>query len=556
MDQILDILSIVIECALLVILVVMLIKSFSKDGGEDNEDTQQAVKDGFNTFGRELREEISGSVQTNVRNLGDSISALQKSLGERQDEKLAAMDERLNRSLENMNTLLSEKQTESANTVKSLLDSMENRLKTLEANNEQKLEAIRKTVDDKLREIQDTVNMKLQSALDDKMKNLGQMLSDNQKRTGDSQNQLIGEMDKKLTGRLGDMSKTIADRQEQSGKAVGNTLDRLEKRFGTFESNTVQKLEEMRTSVNRSLADIQQGNQKKLDEIQNTVNKKLDEHLRESFKMVSERLEKVYNGLGEMQALASGVGDLKKVLSGVKSRGILGEIQLAGILEDILSPDQYEREVPTIPDSRERVEFAVKLPGQTDDKPILLPIDSKFPGDTYGALQDAYESGERERIDAAKKTLVNVIMKCAKDIEEKYIKAPYTTNFGIMFLPFEGLYAEVVNTPGLVEALQKKHHVNVTGPSTMAAMLNSLQMGFRTLALQKRSGEVWKILGEVKAEFGTFEEALQKAQKHIRQVDDDLDKLIGTRTRQLNRKLDKIDTLEEFGAQELLPAKQ
>ena len=248
----------------------------------------------------------------------------------------------------------------------------------------------------------------------------------------------------------------------------------------------------------------------------------------------------MYESLGEMQSIASGVGDLKKVLSNVKTRGILGEIQLGSILEEILAPELYETEVATVPNSREHVEYAVKLPGAADGTSIYLPIDSKFPGDTYAALQEAYESGDKERVDAAKKTLVAVIKKCAGDIRSKYVSPPHTTNFGIMFLPFEGLYAEAVNL-GLVETLQREYSVSITGPSTMAAMLNSLQMGFRTLAIQKRSNEVWEILGSVKKEFGSFSEALEKTQKHIRQVDDDLEKLIGTRTRQINRSLSKVE---------------
>jgi DNA recombination protein RmuC len=296
----------------------------------------------------------------------------------------------------------------------------------------------------------------------------------------------------------------------------------------------------MRLTMMRQLTSIQEENQKKLDVIQNTVNEKLETQLQKSFKLVSERLEKGYESLGEMQSIASGVGDLKKVLSNVKTRGILGEIQLGSILEEILAPELYETEVATVPNSREHVEYAVKLPGAADGTSIYLPIDSKFPGDTYAALQEAYESGDKERVDAAKKTLVAVIKKCAGDIRSKYVSPPHTTNFGIMFLPFEGLYAEAVNL-GLVETLQREYSVSITGPSTMAAMLNSLQMGFRTLAIQKRSNEVWEILGSVKKEFGNFSDALEKTQKHIRQVDDDLEKLIGTRTRQINRSLSKVE---------------
>lgn len=348
------------------------------------------------------------------------------------------------------------------------------------------------------------------------------------------------EMTTELNGGMQTFSRLLTDNQNQASEAQLRQLTNLENRFKTLESTNNEKLESMRLTMMRQLTSIQDENQKKLDMIQNTVNEKLETQLQKSFKLVSERLEKVYESLGEMQSIASGVGDLKKVLSNVKTRGILGEIQLGSILEEILAPELYETEVATVPNSREHVEYAVKLPGAADGTSIYLPIDSKFPGDTYAALQEAYESGDKERVDAAKKTLVAVIKKCAGDIRSKYVSPPHTTNFGIMFLPFEGLYAEAVNL-GLVETLQREYSVSITGPSTMAAMLNSLQMGFRTLAIQKRSNEVWEILGSVKKEFGNFSDALEKTQKHIRQVDDDLEKLIGTRTRQINRSLSKVE---------------
>ena len=292
-----------------------------------------------------------------------------------------------------------------------------------------------------------------------------------------------------------------------------------------------------------------------LDEIRGTVDEKLsktlEDNLSRSFQRVSKQLEDVYKGLGEMQSLASGVGDLKKVLSNVKTRGILGEIQLGAILQEILSPEQYETEIPTIPGSREHVEFAIRLPGD-GERCVYLPIDSKFPGDTFAALQDAYETGSRERIDAAKKQLEQVIRGCAKDIHDKYIEPPYTTNFAILFLPFEGLYAEVVNSAGLVERLQREYHINVAGPSTMAAILNALQMGFQTLAIQKRSDEVWRILGAVKTEFDKFSEVLQKAQKSLQGAEKHLDTLIGTRSSAIQRKLRDVERLEETQATRLL----
>ncbi|MBQ8107697.1 MAG: DNA recombination protein RmuC [Ruminococcus sp.] len=354
------------------------------------------------------------------------------------------------------------------------------------------------------------------------MKNLGDILSANQANT----QQL-------MSARLEDMTKSIDSRMKD-----------LEGRFKTLEQNNEQKLEAMRTTMSRQLSGIQEDNNKKLEAIQTTVNEKLDSKMNESFKLVSERLEAVYKGLGEMQTIATGVGDLKKVLSNVKSRGILGEIQLGAILSEILAPEQYDTDIAVVPRSSNRVEFAIKLPGGDEGSSVYLPIDSKFPGDTYAALQDAYDSGSAEAVAEAKKHLGEVIRKCARDIHDKYISPPYTTNFGIMFLPFEGLYAEVVSS-GLVEVLQRDYSISVAGPSTMAALLNSLQMGFKTLAIQKRSNEVWEILGAVKTEFSTFAKVLEETQKHVRKVDDDLEKLVGVRTRQINRKLSKVEALPE-----------
>ncbi len=340
---------------------------------------------------------------------------------------------------------------------------------------------------------------------------------------------------------LGDM---LASGQKSSGEAMNNQLSQLETRLRTLEANNEMKLDAMRSTIAKHLTGIQEENNKKLSEIQTAVNEKLESKMTESFRLVSERLEQVYKGLGEMQSVAAGVGDLKKVLSNVKNRGILGEIQLGAILSDILAPEQYDTDVAVIPGSANRVEFAVKLPGNSESGHIYLPIDSKFPGDTYSALQDAVSTGDPKAVAAARKELETALKKCAKDIRDKYVQPPYTTGFGIMFLPFEGLYAEAAGS-GIMETLQKDFSVMICGPSTMAAMLNSLQMGFRTLAIQKKSSQVWEILGAVKSEFSTFSKALEETQKHIKKVDDDLEKLVGVRTRQINRRLSAIENESE-----------
>jgi len=292
-----------------------------------------------------------------------------------------------------------------------------------------------------------------------------------------------------------------------------------------------------------------QSTEERLDKMRETVDEKLQKTLEsrigKSFEAVSQQLLAVQKGLGEMQSLATGVGDLKRVLSNVKTRGVLGEYQLAAILENILAPDQYESNVAVRTSGGERVEFVVKLPGSQAGEPVYLPIDAKFPQDAYLRLLDAYDMGDKLVISSCKAELFKAIRKSAQDICQKYINPPMTTDFAVLFLPMESLYAEVVRDPALSQMLQKEFKVVVTGPTTLAAMLNSLQMGFKTLAIQKRSGEVWKVLGEVKTEFGKFGDLIQKAQKKLTDANTDLDHLVGTRTRVIQRKLKDIEAMPE-----------
>ncbi|MBQ3008914.1 MAG: DNA recombination protein RmuC [Oscillospiraceae bacterium] len=321
-------------------------------------------------------------------------------------------------------------------------------------------------------------------------------------------------------------------------KTVTDMTNSLDNRMTRFQLQTTAQMETIRQSMEKRMEDMQNSNEKKLEEMRRTVDEKLqktlDERINRSFKMVNDRLEQVYMSLGEMQKVGAGVDDLKRVLSNVKTRGILGEVQLGAILEEILSPEQYEINIATKKGSADRVEFAVKMPGE-DDTPVYLPIDAKFPLDAYQKLLDAYDTADAVQVQNAVKELRTRIKSFAKDIRAKYIDVPYTTEFAVMFLPVEGLYAEVVRH-GLVEELQKDK-INIAGPTTMAALLNSLQMGFRTLAIQKSSGQVWKVLGEVKTEFGKFEDTLTKAQQRMQQASRELDNLVGTRTRAINRKL-------------------
>ena len=357
-----------------------------------------------------------------------------------------------------------------------------------------------------------------------------------------------------VDGMAGQMAASQAAGQKGQ-EARFATLERtVESRLRTMELSNEQKLGEMRRTLTEGMDAVRAENAKKLDEIRRTVDEQLQDTLQkrvsESFKTVSDQLEQVYKGIGEMQTLAADVGGLKQVLSGVKTRGILGEVQLGAILADILAPEQYATNVATIPGSTARVEFAVRLPG-AGDEPVWLPIDSKFPGDSYAHLLDAQAAGDPQAVADARRALEQVLRAEAKDIRQKYVEPPYTTNFGILFVPFEGLYAEAVNM-GMVERLQHDCQVNLAGPSTMAALLNSLQMGFRTLAIQKRSNEVWQVLGAVKTEFAKFNDGLLKLQERLRQSDQELDKLIGTRTRAINRKLRQVQSLDEAGSAALL----
>ncbi|MDA8172959.1 MAG: DNA recombination protein RmuC [Nitrospiraceae bacterium] len=357
--------------------------------------------------------------------------------------------------------------------------------------------------------------------------------------------QLLNRQLESFSGRLSDLTRSNAEQLERMTTRQGELIQAVE-----------QKMEKAREAVEAGLKAIQADTNLKLEKMRETVDEKLqttlERRLGESFKIVSERLEQVHKGLGEMQNLANDVGDLKKVLSNVKTRGIHGEIQLGSILEQLLAPGQYETNVATKKGSRDNVEFAIKLPGTGNpgissggNGAVYLPVDSKFPLDKYEALVKAYEHGEAEKIEEAGRDLETAIKKCAKDIREKYIDPPGTTDFGIMFLPIEGLYAEVVRRTGLFETLHREYKISITGPTTLSAFLNSLQMGFRTLAIEKRSSEVWEVLGTVKNEFEKFGDVLMKTQTNLSRTSDELEKLVGVRTRQIQRALKTVQQLPD-----------
>lgn len=412
--------------------------------------------------------------------------------------------------------------TEIGDQLNKFTQTFSDQLGNLTKSNEMKLEAIRKTIEDKL--------LNFQSGIDSNNK--------------DSRAELKMNLDA--------FKKELND-------ALKDYRDRLKEQFAEFDSNQKiqnsagsEKLNEIKATLETSVRSLQDSNEKKLEEMRKTVDEKLEKtletRLTQSFNLVSERLETVHKGLGEMQQLAVGVGDLKKVLSNVKTRGILGELQLSNILEQLLAPEQYEINCITKKGTNNRVEFAIKIPQQNQDNKILLmPIDSKFPIEDYYSLLAAYEANDTAAADTAGKSLENAIRKAAKDIHEKYINPPDTTEIGLLFLPVEGLYAEAVRRPALMEFLQKEYQIILTGPTTLSAILSTISFGYRTMALEQRSGEIKKTLGAVKTEFGKFGDVLKKAQEKINKASEDIDELVGARTKKINAKL---RSFEELPAQE------
>lgn len=467
-----------------VLLVILLVKSFGKK--TDNKEITE-LKNQLEVLKQTSSADNSRLMEQSVRQGESAINQIIK-LGEN----------------------LSDSQNRQQSRTSEILDKITVEMKELRRENQQSLEKINGIVTEKM---QKTLDEKLNGAFEIVVQNMAQL------------------------------GKMLSDSQDKQQKITAEKLERLENNFEVIRREINSTLINIRDSNSSSMEKLRSENQASLDKINDTVNEKLqktlDERVAKSFEMVNSRLEEVHKGLGEMKTVAAGVSDLKNVLSNVKTRGTLGEIQLGGILSEILAPEQYGEQVNVNPGNPERVDFAVKLPGKENSECVYLPIDSKFPGDTYANLIDAYNSGDSELLKSRRKLLENEILRCAKSIRDKYINPPYTTNFAIMFLPFEGLYAEVVNM-GMIERLQRDYSINIAGPSTMAAMLNSLQMGFKTLAIQKKSGEVWKILESAKKEFSTFESVLSKTRERLRQADEELEKLVGTRTNQINRKLAAI----------------
>jgi len=372
------------------------------------------------------------------------------------------------------------------------------------------------------------------------------------RQTSDSTKENRDELSKSLKSFEGKFSENIKDLNELLRQKFGD----FNKQQIDINNQATDNIKNVEKTIEKNLKSIREDNTIQLNEMRKTVDEKLqttlEKRLGESFKQVSDRLEQVHKGLGEMQNIATGVGDLKKVLSNVKTRGVLGEYQLENILEQILTPDQYAKNVATKKGSQANVEFALKLPGKESDKEVWLPIDSKFPIEDYDKLLNAFDIGDKGDIESAQKVLIKKIESFAKDISEKYIDPPHTTDFGIMFLPVESLYAEVLRHPGLFEILQRKYKITVTGPTTLSALLNSLQMGFRTLAVQKRSSEVWDILKAVKFEFKEFSGVLTKVHKQLNTASGTLETLRTTRTNVMERKLKDVETFTVLESKEIL----
>jgi DNA recombination protein RmuC len=378
-------------------------------------------------------------------------------------------------------------------------------------------------------------------------------LMQNRKENADAIDRLTKQLEDKLERINENMLRGTKENREDIKQTLKEFQDLFSKDIKDFTEAQGKKFDAMASKQDELVKSTELKLEKMRETVDEKLHKTLEERLGQSFKLVSERLEAVQKGLGEMQTLANGVGDLKKVLNNVKTRGVLGEYQLGNILEQILAPEQYDANVKTKKGSNDLVEFAIKLPGKDDEgSQVYLPIDAKFPQDDYVRLQDAFDAGDVAGIETATKSLMNSVKKFAKDIHEKYVDPPHTTDISILFLPVEGLYAEVVRHPQMVSDLQRDYQVIITGPSTLAAILNSFAMGFRTLAIQKRSSEVWKVLGAVKTEFSKFGGVLEKAQKKINEANKDLETLVGTRTKMMLSKLKKVEELPGPEADNLL----
>lgn len=458
--------------------------------GRDTRDELRAAREESRIAAKDLREEISGNQRAVAKSLSESLDSFAK----QQQEQLGFMA---------------------------------GQLKEFDESNRGALERIRETFDTRIRSLQEGNEKKIEA--------MRKAMSEGLQGTGDALTKATSDMAKAQTAQLEGVSKQLKELNESNQ----TSLDRV------------------RSTFDERVKDLQSSNEKKLDEMRKTVDEKLhdtlEKRLGESFKLVSDRLETVHKGLGEMQSLAVGVGDLKRVLSNVKLRGTWAEFQLGALLDQVLTPDQYEKNVSVKAETNERVEFAVRLPGPNDepDNVIYLPIDSKFPHEDYARLQSASELADASAVQSATDALVRSVKSAARDISEKYVDPPSTTDFAILFLATEGLYAEVLRQPGLVEELQQSFRVVVAGPTTLTAILSSLRVGFQTLAIERRASEVWRVLAAVKTEFGKFGGVLEKVKKQLNSASRTIEQT-GVRTRAMERKLRTVEQMPDTDAEDLL----
>jgi len=537
-----EIALIIISGVSLVLMVLILIR-FSKTKAQHDELTKLIERNE-----KILRESFSELIERNEKILRESFSETRKETREVNAENR----QEINGLFKSLQDTLLNRISENINIQKKQLDSFSNSLNELS-------EKMIKNFN----EFKENINMSFQTSNEGVNKNQNEFREKTVKKFEDFE-EIIKKDAKENRKELNEGLKSFEDKFSAGIKDFNEQLQlkfsNLNKQQSDLNQQSKASILEIKETVEKQLKSIREDNTQQLNEMRKTVDEKLqttlEKRLGESFKQVSERLELVHKGLGEMQNLATGVGDLKKVLSNVKTRGILGEYQLGNILEQILTPDQYAKNVATKKGSQANVEFAIKLPGKAQDESVWLPVDSKFPMESYQSLLDAYEEADTIKIDQSQKQLIKVIENFAKEISGKYIDPPHTTDFAIMFLPVESLYAEVLRHPGLFETLQNKYHIAITGPTTLSALVNSLHMGFRTLAVQKRSSEVWKVLSAVKTEFGKFSEQLTKVHKHLNTASTSLDTLRHTRTNMMEKKLRTVDTLDSPEATEALELKE
>lgn len=539
----------------------------------------------FSAFGGEVDKRLGGMEATFATRLGEFQTSTSASL----DANRKAVDEQLTRTLEesrNGRQELSNAFTVFADKVEQRLGGMETtsaaRLSEMQTATTATLEASRKAVDEQLtrtldesrngrheltgafRALEEHIEKRFGAfdlALGSRFDALQLTLTTQLGTLAGNTRSTLETVKLDINTQLGGMSKAMATQLEANGTHLRNQLSALQETVATqlaaLAQGSRQSLEDLRASMNERLGAIQQDNTAKLEEMRRTVDEKLhatlEQRLGESFKLVSERLEQVHSGLGEMKNLAGSVGDLKRVMTNVRTRGTWGEVQLGAIIESLLTAEQFERNVKTVPGSNELVEFAIKMPGKSDDMPVWLPIDSKYPVEPYQVLLNSHETMDKAAVDQAAAAFTSSIRMEAKKIASKYLSPPYTTDFAVLFLPTEGLFAEVARVPGLIEALQTEHRVVIAGPTTLAAMLNSLRLGFRTLAIEKRSSEVWNVLGTVKTEFRKFEAIVDSTKKSIDAAANKFAE-VGRRTRAINRGLQNVEELPASATPEVAAA--